>query len=272
MTIEESAPIEVGRSGWDYPCIFCLRVVPGNRSEEHIIPESGGNTAWVLPPGVVCDDCNHYFGEEVDKPFLESPGVSTMRPFAVSKTKSGKPPKSTFMNARLVGAKGDNPMRLELNDRDDFGLIEETFRANERDPETGKLRFKVPLKMRFTRKERNQVSRFLLKAGLEYLAFESLYDTVDPGFLFSERFDWARDWTRAPRNKKIIVPYATGSFGPPRKVLGLGLANADGILTVFVSMYGTLFVAALQQVSPSFYDQFEELQVVRNTASGPLSA
>jgi hypothetical protein len=50
-----------------------------SRSIEHIIPESLGNVDHTLPPGVVCDDCNNYFGREVEKPFLECLPISHLR-------------------------------------------------------------------------------------------------------------------------------------------------------------------------------------------------
>ena len=60
-------------------CLFCKADSRGSQSKEHIIPESLGNTALVLPPGVVCDRCNNYFSREVEKPFLESTGIVFLR-------------------------------------------------------------------------------------------------------------------------------------------------------------------------------------------------
>lgn len=44
----------------------------GSTSEEHIVPESLGNTEHILPPGWVCDSCNNYIAREVEAPFLNS--------------------------------------------------------------------------------------------------------------------------------------------------------------------------------------------------------
>jgi hypothetical protein len=63
----------------DMRCLFCKGDSTGSHSEEHIIPESLGNTTSVLPPGVVCDRCNNYFSREVEKPFLESAAIVFLR-------------------------------------------------------------------------------------------------------------------------------------------------------------------------------------------------
>ena len=60
-------------------CIFCKRNSTTSTSKEHIIPESLGNMLHTLPPGVVCDACNNYFAREVEKPFLESESVRSLR-------------------------------------------------------------------------------------------------------------------------------------------------------------------------------------------------
>lgn len=73
-------------------CLFCKRSTASSRSKEHIIPESLGNTIFVLPRGVVCDRCNNYFASKVEKPFLESPGISALRGYQAVPSKRGRVP------------------------------------------------------------------------------------------------------------------------------------------------------------------------------------
>jgi hypothetical protein len=73
-------------------CVFCKRDSSTSASREHIIPESLGNTLQVLPPGVVCDACNNYFSREVEKPFLESDVVRSLRFEQALISKRGKIP------------------------------------------------------------------------------------------------------------------------------------------------------------------------------------
>jgi hypothetical protein len=62
-------------------CIWCLRESPDAtfRSESHVLPECVGNK-WqqVLPPGIVCDKCNNYFGSNVEPILLDDPLFKTI--------------------------------------------------------------------------------------------------------------------------------------------------------------------------------------------------
>ena len=73
-------------------CVFCKRDAIGSVSQEHIIPESLGNTLHTLPPGVVCDACNNYFSREVENPLLESEPIRSLRFEQALVSKRGKIP------------------------------------------------------------------------------------------------------------------------------------------------------------------------------------
>lgn len=73
-------------------CIFCRNPSNDSCSVEHIIPESLGNHTLVLPPGVVCDSCNNYFSRKVEKQFLESPAIKSLRFHEEILSKKGKIP------------------------------------------------------------------------------------------------------------------------------------------------------------------------------------
>ena len=60
-------------------CIFCKNTSAESKSVEHIIPESLGNTAHTLSPGIVCDKCNQYFALKVEKPVLDSRVFRSLR-------------------------------------------------------------------------------------------------------------------------------------------------------------------------------------------------
>ncbi len=53
-------------------CILCKSTSDDSVSSEHILPESLGNKEILLPPGVVCDNCNNYLSHKVEKPILEA--------------------------------------------------------------------------------------------------------------------------------------------------------------------------------------------------------
>ena len=73
-------------------CVFCKRDSSTSISIEHIVPESLGNLAHVLPAGVVCDVCNQYFARKIERPLLESPVFRLLRADMAVPNKRGRVP------------------------------------------------------------------------------------------------------------------------------------------------------------------------------------
>lgn len=73
-------------------CIFCKNDSSNSKSVEHIIPESLGNKNNVLSKGVVCDSCNNYFGNKIEKTVLELPYFKSLRGRIMIENKKGKIP------------------------------------------------------------------------------------------------------------------------------------------------------------------------------------
>jgi hypothetical protein len=73
-------------------CIFCKAESSTSVTIEHLIPESLGNIEHVLPPGVVCDNCNNYFARKIEKPLLDSDYFVHVRHRAEVYSKKGKIP------------------------------------------------------------------------------------------------------------------------------------------------------------------------------------
>lgn len=62
-------------------CIWCLEEPPNTtfKSESHVLPECVGNIGkQVLPQGVVCDRCNHFFGTRLEPVLIDEPIFSTL--------------------------------------------------------------------------------------------------------------------------------------------------------------------------------------------------
>lgn len=77
-------------------CIFCKADSSATGSIEHIIPESLGNTAHTLSIGLVCDDCNRYFGTKIEQPLLSSTIFRDLRRNMSIPNKKGRlPPPAT---------------------------------------------------------------------------------------------------------------------------------------------------------------------------------
>ncbi len=95
LAIERDDPPRHGR------CLFCLRADRPFRSCEHIIPESLGNTEFVLPRGVTCDSCNTKVLSGLDGALLDFPPVKFLRMVRGIPNKDGRVPISTWGNAKV---------------------------------------------------------------------------------------------------------------------------------------------------------------------------
>ena len=61
-------------------CIWCLYEPPVVEftSKSHVVSEYLGNLKQhVLPPGIVCDKCNHHFGLDVEQILRDDPIFNT---------------------------------------------------------------------------------------------------------------------------------------------------------------------------------------------------
>src|SRR5690348_9682956 len=83
-------------------CLFCLKGGQLSKSEEHILSEALGNDTLILPPGVVCDGCNHGTLSRIDEQLLSFPPVQMMRIMRQLPSKAGKPPTGRFSNGKIV--------------------------------------------------------------------------------------------------------------------------------------------------------------------------
>lgn len=69
------------------PCIYCRHEAVGAKAGYHIMPYSVGNIAearcflgeLTLPTGIVCDNCNQYFGSKVETHLTRHPIVQLWR-------------------------------------------------------------------------------------------------------------------------------------------------------------------------------------------------
>src|SRR2546427_5535000 len=56
-------------------CIWCKRTEPeaAFTSESHVLANAVGNVLQALPPGIVCDQCNQYYGSKIEPWLLDDP-------------------------------------------------------------------------------------------------------------------------------------------------------------------------------------------------------
>lgn len=159
-------------------CIFCQNLVTGS-SISHILPASLGGGTWAcLPPGIVCDRCNWYFGKEVESRALASFPFLPLRVLLGIPTRKGSPPHmgtplGTVRATVQPGTLGLDPATPAVEEALLNGRITELdIIAEPTEPAA--------------------VCRMLVKMGLEALASDL------PDYARSPTFDSARDFARRP--------------------------------------------------------------------------
>lgn len=147
-------------------CIFCHKDSSTSKSIEHIIPESLGNTDYLLPNGYVCDECNHYFAIKVEKKLLSQPYFVSMRSRNGILTKKGKFVRekmifpSVLKSCEVEMRTTKNGLIASFNDMELYELIE-----------TGKVRTMIGLYIPESEYPNAIMSRFLAKCAYEYFLF-----------------------------------------------------------------------------------------------------
>jgi hypothetical protein len=142
-------------------CLICRRSDGGFTTEEHIIAESLGNTDKILPPGVVCDRCNHEVCAPLDEALCTFGPVQMLRTMHQQPTKSGKLPTAKFDNGRL-GSTAPGALSLEL-------ASGKWWRDLPSPPGTKSFSFTAQRSNEITPERLSRVHRALVKSALEFI-------------------------------------------------------------------------------------------------------
>ena len=162
----------------DATCIFCQQPAIG-ASVSHILPASLGGGAWAcLPDGVVCGQCNQYFGEKVENLALQSFPFLPFRVFLGIPTRKGKSPKMATRLGEVRGSMKLGRIGLDpLNEKVEKSIHE------------GRI---TQLRILAEPTEPTAVCRMLVKMGIEVVAQDSPEDAR------GSKFDSARNFARFP--------------------------------------------------------------------------
>ncbi len=155
-------------------CMFCLRRDGEFVSEEHVLPESLGNTSTLLPPGTVCDRCNNRLSV-YDGALATCPPIALLRAIQGVRNKKGRLPTSEFGKAGLYPLDDGEENNVYLRVPDERAVVDADGW------------FEVELVHRWRSEDWKRVSQALLKAGFEMLAFD-----MGKPYVMSERFDGLR--------------------------------------------------------------------------------
>jgi len=98
----------------EYQCIYCLTKTGNFHRQEHVYPESLGNTEIILSSGHVCDECNNGVLSDLDKHLVEHDAISFLRVLCLPyNTKTGKFPKARYQNMTVEKTR---PRRLLIKE------------------------------------------------------------------------------------------------------------------------------------------------------------
>ncbi len=149
-------------------CIFCIQSSDSSKSVQHIVPESLGNKELVLPPGIVCDNCNQYFGLKVEKPMLEMKYFCNLRfRQGITTKKNRNVPFETFLHAST----GWTKTWVDDSKKDKINIIFEDEKVSKliQNGSIKKMMFEVvdqPVQPNI------HISRFLAKTAIEAFALK----------------------------------------------------------------------------------------------------
>jgi hypothetical protein len=147
-----------------------------------MLPESLGGDEWaVLPDGVICDDCNQFFGTKVERYALNSFPFLVYRLFFNIPTKKRRPPKMITTLGEVSSTTSLGYIGIEpINEFIEKAIIEGNVNQ-----------IRVPAYVQ----DEISVCRFLLKVGLEFLAIQKVI------YIKDIRFEKAKKFARSPKSK-----------------------------------------------------------------------
>lgn len=149
-------------------CIFCLHEDGEFTEEEHIVPESLGNTELVLPRGYVCKKCNNEILSDLDQALIDTPLLSFAYVENVTYSKQGK-----FPEVKLgpLTIKRTGPRNMHIKEATGAKAIKMSD-ADENDIVNIGFKGKIPNKLRWR----------MLARAIAKIAYET--DILDYGRYF----------------------------------------------------------------------------------------
>jgi hypothetical protein len=181
-------------------CIWCLKASPDvSFDESHVFPECVGNHGQqVLPAGIVCKECNGYFGSKIEPIFLSDPIFH-----AIAVTLSLVDPEDMNVFRSKIFDEAHKPVAQPHRHLD----LAPTIKPNEIELTVG-YRISGTMRHTYSARELRKLSRAIHKYGFESLAWQTyVKGTVNPPDLFDNRFDAIRRWAREGHPTSSARPF-----------------------------------------------------------------
>ena len=157
-------------------CIFCDSTTNTFERKEHIVPESLGGKD-ILPEGLVCDNCNNYFGRSFENVTLNFEDIKFSRAFKGIPSKRGRVSVAGCEKVEMF--RDGNTEPIEISNSPVQGATKIINRNG-------------IISLKFPPSKLGPPLRLLLKIGLEYFAIEEADDIFEP------RFNKAKKVVRCP--------------------------------------------------------------------------
>lgn len=184
-------------------CIFCKKETSNDRSIEHVIPESLGNTDHTLPKGIVCDVCNNYFARKVEGPLLGTNYFKLLRSEEILFNKRGRP----VMVEAIINGYGEKPFIAKM------GRLPKSIMFYDGHPTQIKDKGRMIIAAAVPEPPSGIMDRFLAKTSLEALALRMIgcqdhLNTIVTDPQFNPIRNFARLATPKcwPYHQRIIYP------------------------------------------------------------------
>ncbi len=180
-------------------CVFCLTKHGSFTSEEHIVPESLGNTKYVLPRGTVCDNCNNTVLAGLDSILVKDKIIAYLRTYFMVPNKEGKMPEVRMTNLNMQVKPDRSGLYMEM-----AKTTPKHYEEGPRQPD-GSVNFRLHLRGdKMTTNYAKNFARALYKIAYEFMCLDRGAE-----YVLQPRFDEARQIIMGVRDFKgfwVVVP------------------------------------------------------------------
>ncbi|MFN0139230.1 MAG: hypothetical protein ACKVQW_03975 [Pyrinomonadaceae bacterium] len=211
-------------------CIYCLKEECPFNSEEHIFPESLAGDAIYLPPGFVCDPCNHGISSLLDNALMSFEPIAFLMVQFTPFTKRGKFPKANFGNMTMEKT---DPNHIKIVAKNKSGTPK-----NKRTLEDGSEAFTLA----WTGKKLDWkvIARAVYKIALGFVAYDLGHETA-----LDERYNPVRDFivNGSPFPNNMIVSTKSKPHPSLRSHSDMGFGGTP----FFIDIFGMMFFLNLEE-------------------------
>ena len=180
-------------------CIWCLKEPPeATFNVSHVLPECVGNKdQQVLPPGIVCQKCNQYFGNKVEPTLLADPLFHAIAVFL----QVVDPDDMQAFRNRLFDSEHPPDKEVLRDFKLNAGLNDHLLQVDVA------YTIKGSMTKHYDQRSLSMLSRAVHKIGFESLAWHIFCAGSGPQIdLFSDTFGPVRRWARDGQPMSVIRP------------------------------------------------------------------